>query len=139
MGKPGCTVIMASPLPDVWHHDHHPSHQEIWEEILPRYRDPYEIIDRFEDDFAHRPEYIYKYRFCHGFHPMHGLMVTYPLKRLRHAGHLIVAGAKKPALVRHLGFEAAETVEAAVEKARERHGRDASIVFVKYPLLACRS
>jgi len=139
MGKPGCTVILASPLPDVWHHDHHPSHREIWEKILPRYRDPYEIIDRFEDDFAHRPEYIYKYRFCHGFHPMHGLMVTYPLKRLRHAGHLIVAGAKAPKLVRHLGFEAAETVEAAIEKARERHGRDASIVFVKYPLLACRA
>jgi lactate racemase len=139
MGKPGCTVILASPLPDVWHHAHHPSHQEIWEKILPHYRDPYDIIDRYEDDFAHRPEYIYKYRFCHGFHPMHGLMVTYPLKRLRHAGHLIVAGAKSPKLVRHLGFEAAETIEAAIEKARARHGREASIVFVKYPLLACRA
>ena len=139
MGKPGCTVILASPLTDVWHHDHHPSHKEIWEKILPHYQDPYEIIDRFEDDFAHRPEYIYKYRFCHGFHPMHGLMVTYPLKRLRHAGNLIVAGARKPGLVRHLGFEAAETIEAAIDRARDRHGKDASIVFVKYPLLACRA
>jgi hypothetical protein len=139
MGKPGCTVILASPLPDVWHHDHHPSHKEIWEKILPHYKDPYDIIDRFEDDFAHRPEYIYKYRFCHGFHPMHGLMVTYPLKRLRHAGHLIVAGAKNLKLVRHLGFGASETTEAAIEKARARHGRDATIVFVKYPLLACRA
>ena len=139
MGKPGCTAILASPLPDVWHHDHHPSHQEIWEKILPYYQDPYEIIDRFEDDFAHRPEYIYQYRFCHGFHPMHGLMITYPLKRLHHAGQLIVAGAKKPGLVRHLGFEATQTIEAAIEKARTRHGREASIVFVKYPLLVCRS
>jgi hypothetical protein len=138
MGKPGCTAILASPLPDVWHHDHHPSHQEIWEKILPCCRDPYEIIDRFEDDFAHRPEYIYKYRFCHGFHPMHGLMVTYPLKRLRHAGHVIVAGAKNPKLVQHLGFEATATVEQAVAKAKERHGKNAALVFVKYPLLACR-
>ncbi|MCG6908614.1 MAG: lactate racemase domain-containing protein [Deltaproteobacteria bacterium] len=138
MGKPGCTVIMASPVPDVWNHDHHPTHREIWNRILPHYRDPYQIVDRFEDDFANRPEYIYKYRFCHGFHPMHGIMVTHPLKRLRHAGHVIVAGAQKPELVSHLGFEPAVSVESAIAMARERQGKDASIAFVKYPMLACR-
>lgn len=138
MGKPGCTVILASPVPDVWQHEHHPTHREIWERILPHYRDPFEIVDRFEEDFAHRPEYIYKYRHCYGFHPMHGIMVTHPLKRLRHAGHVIVAGAENPSLVSHAGFEPAQTVEMAVDMARERHGKDASVAFVKYPLLACR-
>jgi hypothetical protein len=138
MGKPGCTVIMASPVPDVWHHEHHPTHKEIWDRILPHYRDPYKIVDLFEDDFAHRPEYIYKYRHCYGFHPMHGIMVTHPLKRLRHAGHIIVAGPENPSLVNHVGFEPARTVEAAIDMARERHGNDASVAFVKYPLLACR-
>ncbi len=138
MGKPGCTVILASPVPDVWHHEHHPSHKEIWEKILPFHRDPYEIVDMFEEDFAHRPEYIYKYRHCYGFHPMHGIMVTHPLKRLRHAGHVIVAGAENPSLVSHIGFEHARTVEMAIDMARERHGKDASVAFVKYPLLVCR-
>ena len=138
MGKPGCTVVLASPVHDVWHHEHHPTHREIWEKILPYYRDPYEIVDLFEDDFSHRPEYIYKYRHCYGFHPMHGIMVTHPLKRLRHAGHVIVAGAENPSLVRHVGFEPARTVEMAIDMARERHGKDASVAFVKYPLLACR-
>ena len=138
MGKPGCTVILASPVPDVWHHEHHPTHKEIWDRILSHYRDPYRIVDLFEDDFAHRPEYIYKYRHCYGFHPMHGIMVTHPLKRLRHAGHIIVAGAENPSLVRHIGFEPAQTVEAAIDMAREQHGKDASVAFVKYPLLACR-
>jgi hypothetical protein len=138
MGKPGCTVILASPVPDVWQHEHHPTHREIWERILPYHRDPYEIVDRFEEDFAHRPEYIYKYRHCYGFHPMHGIMVTHPLKRLRHAGHVIVAGAENPSLVSHAGFEPAKTVEMAVDMARERHRSDASVAFVKYPLLACR-
>lgn len=138
MGKPGCTVILASPVSDVWQHEHHPTHREIWERILPHYRDPFEIVDRFEEDFAHRPEYIYKYRHCYGFHPMHGIMVTHPLKRLRHAGHVIVAGAENPSLVSHAGFEPAQTVEMAVDMARERHGKDASVAFVKYPLLACR-
>ena len=139
MGKPGCTVILASPVPDVWHHEHHPTHREIWEKILPTYRDPYEIVDLFEEDLAHRPDYIYKYRHCYGFHPMHGIMVTHPLKRLRHAGHVIVAGAENPSLVSHVGFEPAQTVEMAIDMARERHGKDASVAFVKYPLLACRA
>lgn len=138
MGKPGCTVILASPVPNIWQHDHHPTHQEIWDRILPYYKDPYEIVDHFEDDFANRPSYIYKYRHCFGFHPMHGIMVTHPLKRLRHAENVIVAGAEDPALVQHIGFEAAKSVETAIDMARERQGRDASVAFVKYPLLACR-
>ncbi len=138
MGKTGCSVILASPCPDHWNHTHHPTHQEIWEKILPDYKDPYEIMDLFEEDFAHRPEYIYKYRYCYGFHPMHGIMTTYPLKRLRHASRVFVAGAKSPHLIEHLGFEPTGTVEEAIEKAREIHGKDASIVFVKYPLLTYR-
>jgi hypothetical protein len=138
MGKPGCSVILAAPCPDQWNHTHHPTHREIWEDILPKYKDPYEIADLFEEDFAHRPEYIYKYRFCYGFHPMHGIMTTYPLKRLRHASRVFVAGAQHPSLVRHLGFEPTETVESAVQLAQDLHGKDASVVFVKYPILMCR-
>ena len=67
------------------------------------------------------------------------LDVTYPLKRLQHAGHVIVAGSRKPDLVRHIGLEAAETVEAAIAQARARHGKEAAIAFVKYPQLACRT
>jgi len=69
---------------------------------------------------------------------MHGIMTTYPLKRLRHASRVFVAGAESPHLVEHLGFEPTKTVEEAIEKAREIHGKDASIVFVKYPLLTYR-
>ncbi|MBU1904209.1 MAG: DUF2088 domain-containing protein [Proteobacteria bacterium] len=138
MGKPGCSVILASPCPDQWNHTHHPTHREIWDRILPTYRDPYEIIDLFEEDFSHRPEYIYKYRHCYGFHPMHGIMTTYPLKRLRHASKVFVAGAERPSLIKHLGFEPTGTVEEAIEKARDIHGKDASITFVKYPMLTFR-
>ena len=138
MGKPGCSVILVSPCPDRWNHTHHPTHQEIWERILPNYRDPYEIVDLFEEDFSHRPEYIYKYRFCYGFHPMHGIMTTYPLKRLGHASRVFVSGAENPSLIHHLGFEPTNTVEEAIERAQEIHGKGASIVFVKYPMLACR-
>jgi len=138
MGKPGCSVILASPCPDQWNHTHHPTHQEIWNRILTTYRDPYEIVDLFEEDFSHRPEYIYKYRHCYGFHPMHGIMTTYPLKRLRHTSNVFVAGSEHPALIEHLGFEPTGTVEEAIEKAQKIHGKDASIAFVKYPMLTFR-
>jgi len=138
MGKPGCSVILASPCPDQWNHTHHPTHQEIWDRILTTYRDPYEIVDLFEEDFSHRPEYIYKYRHCYGFHPMHGIMTTYPLKRLRHTSNVFVAGSEHPALIEHLGFEPTGTVEEAIEKAQDIHGKDASIAFVKYPMLTFR-
>ena len=138
MGKPGCSVILASPCPDVWNHTHHPTHKEIWDRILPNFRDPYEIADLYEEDFAHRPDYIYKYRYCYGFHPMHGLMTTYPLKRLRHANKVFVAGAESPALVEHLGFEPTVTIEDAIQEALKIHGKDASIAFVQYPAVTYR-
>jgi hypothetical protein len=139
VGRPGCSVILASPCPDRWDHERHPAHKEIWEKILPRHRDPWEIADRYEEDFAHRPEYIYRYRYCHGFHPVHGLMATYPLRRLRHAGRVFVAGAEAPPVVAHLGFEPAATVEDALGRALEIHGRDAPIALVRYPMWACRT
>lgn len=138
MGKPGCSVILVSPCPDVWNHTHHPTHREIWDQILNRYKDPYEIADLFEEDFAHRPDYIYKYRYCYGFHPIHGIMTTYPLKRLQHAARVFVAGAEAPALIEHLGFEPTASVEEAIVKAQSIHGKDASTVFIKYPQLTYR-
>jgi hypothetical protein len=66
-------------------------------------------------------------------------MALYPLKRLRHAGRVIVAGATQPDLVRHVGFEPAPSVERAVDMALAEHGRDAGIALVPYPLAFNRS
>ena len=138
LGKPGCTVILATPCPNRWDDVHHPSYREVWHEVLGRSRNPYEIRDLFEEDFAHRPEYLYKYRFCHGFHPLHGILATYPLKRLNHAARVLVAGAQNPSLVSHLGFEPLETVESAIARAEQIHGKDSSIIFIRNPLARSR-
>jgi len=138
VGKRGCSVILATPCPDQWDDVHHPSYREVWNQVLNRSRDPHEIQDLFEEDFAHRPEYIYKYRFCYGFHPIHGLMATYPLKRLKHAARIFVAGALEPSLASHLGFEPKDTVESAIAQAEAIHGRDASIIFIRNPLIGSR-
>jgi hypothetical protein len=133
LGKPGCTVILVTPCPEQWDDVHHPSYREVWERVLSATRDPYEMMPRFEAEFSAREDYIDRYRNGFGFHPLHALMATFPLKRLRHAGRVIVAGAASPAVVRHVGFEPATTVAEAIAMAEDTHGRGATIAAVQYP------
>jgi hypothetical protein len=131
LGKPGCSVIMATPCPEDWDLEHHPSYPEVWNRVLPETLDPYEITARFMDEFAGRADYIERYRNGYAFHPVHGILATHPLKRLRHAARVFVAGAQDPAVPRHLGFIPTASVEEAIAEAERIHGRDCSIVCIK--------
>lgn len=132
-GKPGCTVILATPCPDRWDEQHHPSYREVWERVVPETRDPYEARRRFEPDLARRDDYLHSYRFRNAFHPVHAVMALYPFKRLRHAGRVIVAGAQDPGVIRHAGFEPAASVEQALAMAGDEHGGSMRIGLVRYP------
>jgi hypothetical protein len=130
-GKPGCTVIMAAAVREAWDCVHHPSYPEVWERVLTQTRDPYEINARFEDEFARHPTHIAAYRHRFAFHPIHGILATHPLKRLRHIGRVIVAGPRDPHVPRHLGWEVAASVEEAVTRALAVHGPGATIGVVE--------
>ena len=132
-GKPGCTVIMAAPARDTWDRVAHPSYLEVWERVLPETRDPYEISARFAEDFARHPGYIDAYRHRYAFHPIHGILATHPLRRLRHVGRVIVAAPRAPHVPRHLGFDVAESVEEAIARARQIHGPGCTIAYVDQP------
>jgi len=133
LGKPGCSVIIATPCPEQWDMEHHPAYKEVWERVLPASKDPYEISERFGEEFATRADYIEQYRFGYAFHPIHAILATHPLKRLRHAARVYVAGAEDPAVPQHLGFIPTATVEEAIAQAEQIHGPDASIVCVRNP------
>jgi len=135
-GAPGCTVVLATPVPDRWDRVAHPSYPEVWERVLPLTRDPYEIMRRFAEDYARRPEYLAAYRTGFGFHPVHALLAVHPLRRLERVGRVIVAGPEDPAVPRHLGFETAASVEEAVGRAEAIHGRDCAIAYVEQPVPA---
>ena len=132
-GTPGGTVIMAVAARDAWDRVHHPSYVDVWERVLTQTRDPYEISARFEEEYARHPEHIEAYRHRFAFHPIHGILATHPLKRLRHVGRVIVAGARDPHVARHLGYEVADSVEEAVARARAIHGPGATIGVVEQP------
>jgi hypothetical protein len=134
-GKSGCTVIMAAAVREAWDRVHHPSYPDVWERVLPVTRDPYEINARFEDHYARHAEYIDAYRHRFAFHPIHGILATHPLKRLRHVGRVIVAGPRDPHVPRHLGYEVAASVEEAIARAQAVHGRDATIGVVAQPAM----
>lgn len=130
LGKPGCSVIMATPCPEQWDLEHHLAYPEVWARVLPETRDPYEITERYIDKFAANDFYIENYRFGYSYHPVHAVLATHPLKRLGHAGRVFVAGADDAAVPRHLGFIPVNSVEDAVREAERIHGRDCSITCV---------
>jgi hypothetical protein len=126
-------VILATPCPERWDLAHHPSYKEAWERVVPASRDPYEIMARYEDEFATHAGYIEQYRNDVAFHPVHAILALQPLKRLRHAGRVIVAGPDDPAVPRRLGFETAASVEEAVHMAESSHGADCAIACISEP------
>ena len=132
-GKAGCTVVLATPCPDRWDERHHASYPGVWAEVLPVTRDPDEARMRFEPELAARDDLIDRYRNHNSFHPVHAIMALYPLKRLRHAGRVIVAGAEDERIPAHCGFDSAPTVERAIAMAKETHGADATVALVEYP------
>ena len=131
-GKPGCTVILASPCRERWDRQHHASYPEVWSEVLPATKDPDEARLRFEPQLAARTDYIERYRFDNSFHPVHAVMALYPLKRLRYAERVIVAGAEDPKIPAHCGFDSAPSVEAALDMARAEGDAD-RVALVEYP------
>jgi hypothetical protein len=136
VGRPGCTLIMATPARDRWDRVAHPAYPEVWERVLGETRDPYAIMRGFADAFATRADYLEAYHARFGFHPVHAIMAVYPLKRLQHVGRVIVAGPADPAVPRHLGFEVATTVEEALRRAEAIHGADCAIGYVEQPTAA---
>ena len=134
LGKPGCSVIITTPCPEEWDREHHPAYEEVWGRVLTETHDPYEITERFGEEFATHKGYIEQYRNGVAFHPVHAILATHPLKRLRHAGRVFVAGADDAKVPEHVGFISTPTVEDAIKEAERIHGRDCSIVCVPQAL-----
>ena len=129
LGKPGCTVILATPCPETWDMEHHPSYREAWDRVLPETRDPYEIMRRFDDDFARTPATsIVSYGVA--FHPVHAILATHPLRRLKHASRVIVAGADDPAVAAACRFRVRRHGRGCHRDAQRSHGSDCSVACV---------
>jgi lactate racemase len=132
--RAGGHVVLATPCSPGFNRRHHPSYQRFWDEVLPVTRDPLRMAREFEPRFVTDPTLTQAYRFERAYHAAHPFFAYYWMSRaLSHLGEVHVAGAVDDRVVERLGFAPAPSVEEAVERARGRLGRDATVVVQTIP------
>lgn len=131
--REGGVAIFANPM-DVGFERHHASYPELFNEVLPRTTDPFAIWDEYAEDFAHRPEYVYAYRYRYSFHGAHPLFLWGQTAfARRHLSRIIFCGGKDPEPVERMGFTWAATPDEALAMARAHLGGDPSVTVVDVP------
>jgi nickel-dependent lactate racemase len=135
--KKGGTIILTHPLPDEFHPEHHPSYIEFFHRCLADTRDSHELMRKYQDELARNPNYVHQYRYGNAYHGAHPFYMWYWGEGARqHVGQVIVAGAESDRVAQRLGWEAADTLRQAIDLARNAHGRNASITYLKLPPIA---
>ena len=132
--RPGGILVLHHPCPPLFDELHFPSYPELFNRVLPAVRDANEGWELFADEFAHRPEYVHRYRHGYGYHGAHPFFLwgRQPTA-LKHLSKIYLAGATDPETARRLGFEPFETLEAAIAAAESELGRDCSISLLQSP------
>jgi len=128
--KEGGIIILVHPCLRQFDAVKHPSYVEMFEKLIPETKDPFVLWELYAEEYAHRPEFVHKYRYGFGFHGVHPLILWgQGAYGLRYVGKVFIAGAKDPEVARLLGFEAFATVEEAIAEAERLIGKDCSISY----------
>ena len=131
--REGGVAIFANPVETTFAR-HHRSYPELFNEILPRTTDPFEIWDEYSEDFAHRPEYVYAYRRQFSFHGAHPLFLWGQTAfARRHLSKIIFCGGPEPEPVERMGFTWAASVDDALSMARADLGSTPSTTLMDMP------
>ena len=130
----GGILIVAHPCVGRIDELRHPSYVEFYEQLLPRKLDPMEMWEFFADDFAHRPEFVHKYRHAYGFHGAHPFFLWSQTRfPSRYLAGVFLAGAQDPEAARRVGLTPFPTVEAALEEAERILGQGCSVAYHQTP------
>ena len=130
--RKGGMLIVANPFDPKFSLLNHPSYHTLYEEVLPAMQDPVEVWDTYSEEYAHRPEFVHKYRNGFAFHGAHPcILYGQGLYALNHLGGVLAAGVPKEneAVARRMGFEPFPTIEAALSEAEARLGKDCTITY----------
>lgn len=121
--KEGGVVIILNPVFEVFHEEYHVAYKKFYEKVLAATKDPFEMEERFQEDFARDPYLIECYRngFAHhGFHPFTvWYWATYALKYL---SKVILVGPPDGRVAKRLGVFWAPSLDHALAQAREATG-----------------
>ncbi|MBW2123710.1 MAG: DUF2088 domain-containing protein, partial [Deltaproteobacteria bacterium] len=128
--REGGIVILVHPCPCRFDAERYPSYVEMFEKLLVHRRDPFELWELHAEEYAHRPEFIHRYRFGYAFHGVHPLILWgQGAYGFRYVSKVFLAGATDFEVARMLGFEPFSTVEDAVARAESLLGKDCSIAY----------
>ena len=132
--REGGIAIFVHPCLRQFNARHHPSYVELFDRYLPETQDPFELWELLAEDFAHRPDYVHRYRFAHGFHGVHPLILWgQGAFALRYLGRVFLAGARDPEAARRCGFEPFGTLAEALAEAEASLGKDCAITYQAVP------
>lgn len=107
----------------------HPSYAEVMD-IFEKCFTAGEMYD-YEDEYLHRPDLIFKYRHCYGYHPIHPFWLFYESQyMLDHCSKIIFAAPENPGAVRKLGCTPAKDFDAAFAMAKQIVGPNPKVVVL---------
>lgn len=132
--KENGTLIITHPCYDEFDPDHHPSYIEFFNRCLTDTRNSHKLAHRYEEEFAHNPSYIEMFRRGNAYHGVHPFYMWYWCENgQNHVGRVIVVGAENEHVPERLGWERAETMDEALEMAKDTHGPSPSISLMHHP------
>jgi hypothetical protein len=142
-GKPlvrqGGALIFMHPVEHRFSKTHHPSYIDFYNQVLSETRDPAEIEEKYEQDFATNPRYIDLYRNGNAYHGVHPFYMWYwACYGQSYLGRIIVVGAKDKSVTDTLGYETASSLDAALEMAKDTVGDSPQVTaFHLPPIFMC--
>ena len=132
--RSGGIIIVCHPCRKQFHPVHTPSYVEMFDRLLPHTQDPVELWELHAEEYAHRPEFVHKYRYGYAFHGVHPLILWgQGIYGLKHVSKVFLAGATDFKVARTIGFEPFDSVEEAIAEAEKVMGKYCSITYLDMP------
>ena len=117
-------MIIMHPCTDQFDPEQHLAYVEFFHKLLPQTRDAMELHKKYEKQFAKNPAYVQMYRTGKAYHPVHPFYMWYWGDAGRaHVGKVIVVGAEQPHVPERLGWESAQSLDEALERASSFLGK----------------
>ncbi|HID07175.1 MAG TPA: DUF2088 domain-containing protein [Armatimonadetes bacterium] len=131
--RPGGVMVFTYPLHEDFHPVHQVPHIDFYERVLKRTRDMNEIAS-YEEEFATNPRYIELYRHSYSFHGAHAPFDWYwGYRAQRYLSKIIVVKPKVKHVAEVLGYEVADSIDEAIEMAKDVVGPDPRITYFHMP------
>ncbi|MFQ5461222.1 MAG: lactate racemase domain-containing protein [Phycisphaerae bacterium] len=130
----GGAIVLIHPIENKFHMVHHPSYYDFFEEVLTATRDPHEMEQKYEKDYAENQRYINLYRNSYAYHGVHPFYMWYwGAHGQAHVGKVFAVNPVSQSAARRLGYECTRSLDEALNQARDFAGGEARVCYFHCP------